>query len=132
MQPRPSAETSRSLFPSLRFCIAPPDVLVLRVANLLHPVHSLAVELFLNGDVRHGGRCPGAVSVLLTWRNPDNVTGPNLLDRSSPALREAGGSRDEKYSAGPLPEGCEPALLMSISGSDGRPSGVVVTQHGRE
>src|SRR5712692_11478352 len=78
MQPRPSAETSRSLFPSLRFCIAPPDVLVLRAANLLHPVHGLAVELFLNGDVRHGGRCPGAVPVLLTWRNPDNVTGRPL------------------------------------------------------
>src|SRR5437868_7660043 len=97
MQPSPRAETSRLLFPSLRFCIVPPDVvLVLLVADLLHPVHDLAVEVFLNGDVRHRGGCRGAVPMLLTGWNPDHVTRPNLLDRPSPALRAASAGRHDQ------------------------------------
>src|SRR5437879_10872787 len=42
---------------------------VLIVADLLHPVGGLSVELFLNCDVGHGGSCGGAVPVLLTRRN---------------------------------------------------------------
>ena len=38
---------------------------VLFVTNLFHPVNGLAVELFLNGDVRHGCGRRGAVPVLL-------------------------------------------------------------------
>src|SRR2546425_12081919 len=64
--------------------------------SLLHPVHGFAIELFLNGRVRHGGRCRGAVPVLLAGRNPDHITGPNLLDGPSPALRAAGASRDDQ------------------------------------
>src|SRR2546423_10546062 len=93
MQPSPRAETSRLLFPSLRCCIGPPDVLLLLVADLFHPVHDLAIEVFLNGEVRHGGGCPGAVPMLLTGRDPDHVTGPNLLDRPAPAPRAAPPSR---------------------------------------
>src|SRR2546430_12599133 len=89
MQPSPRAETSRLLFPSLRCCIGPPDVLLLLVADLFHPVHDLAIEVFLNGEVRHGGGWRGAVPMLLTGRDPDHVTGPDLLDRPSPALRAA-------------------------------------------
>src|SRR2546425_1416919 len=99
MQPSPSAETSRLLLPSLRRCIAPPDVFVLCVADLLHPVHGFAIELFLNGRVRHGGRCRGAVPVLLAGRNPDHITGANLLDGPSPALRAAGASPGDQWPA---------------------------------
>src|SRR5207302_11474014 len=94
---RRRAEAPRSLFPGLRFCIAPPAVvLVLLVAALLHPVHALAVEVFLNGEVCHGGGCRGAVPMLLTRRNPDYVTGPNLLDRPAPPLREARAGRHDQ------------------------------------
>src|SRR5205085_7219000 len=79
MQPSPSAETSRLLFPSVRFCIVPPDASVLVVRHLFHPVHDLAIEVLLNGDVRDGGGCRGAVPMFLTRRDPDHVTGPNLL-----------------------------------------------------
>jgi hypothetical protein len=63
---------------------------ILFVADLFHPVHGLAIEPFLNGDVRHGGGGCGAVPVLLTRRKPDDVARPNLLDRASPALRQPG------------------------------------------
>jgi hypothetical protein len=66
------------------------------VADLFHPVDGLSVELFLNGDVRHGRGCGGAVPMLLTRRKPDHVTGPNLLDRSSPALRPAAACCDDE------------------------------------
>src|SRR5882762_1633370 len=52
-----------------------------------------AVELFLNGDVRHG-RCPaGAMPMLLSRRDPDYVARPNLLDRASRSLYATGPSR---------------------------------------
>src|SRR2546430_7732103 len=83
MQPSPSAETSRLLFPSLRFRIVSPDASELVVSHLFHPVHDLAIEVLLNGEVRDGGGCRGAVPMFLTRRDPDHVTGPNLLDRRS-------------------------------------------------
>ena len=130
--------------------------LVLLVADLFHPVDGFAVELFLNGDVRHGRGWRGAVPVLLTRREPDHVARPNFLDRPAPALCPAATGRHDQglaqrmgvpcgpapgsnvtlapsaragsgawnsgsmrtvpvnHSAGPLPEGCEPLLLMSI------------------
>src|SRR5262245_1002526 len=70
--------------------------LVLFVADLLHPVDDLAVELLLNGDVRHsGGRC-GAVPVLLARREPDHVARPDLLDRAAPALSQAAARRHDE------------------------------------
>lgn len=57
------------------------------VADLLHPVNSLAVETFLNGNVRHGGSWAGPVPVFLTRLEPDHVARSNFLDRATPALR---------------------------------------------
>src|ERR1039457_1175194 len=67
--------------------------LVLFVADLLHPVNRFAVELFLNGDVRHGRGCCGAVPMLLARREPDHVARPDFLNRAAPALRQATPSR---------------------------------------
>src|SRR5438270_79780 len=61
--------------------------LVLLVADLLHPVHGLVVELLVNGDVGHRGRRRCAVPMLFTRRDPDHVTRPDLLDRPAPPLR---------------------------------------------
>ena len=69
---------------------------VLFVADLFHPVDDLAVELFLNGDVRHGGGRRGAVPVLLAGREPDHIAGPDFLDRPALALRPAAAGRDDQ------------------------------------
>src|SRR5437016_1771211 len=69
---------------------------VLFVADLFHPVHDLAVECFLNRDVRH--RCGGRSTMpvpLAGWK-PDHVTGPNLLYRAALALRPTATARDNE------------------------------------
>src|SRR4051812_44846540 len=59
---------------------------VLLVADLLHPIDDLAVEPFLNGDMRHGrGRC-GPMPMLLARREPDHVTRPDRVNGAAPAL----------------------------------------------
>src|SRR5438128_1573584 len=69
---------------------------VLLVADLLHPCHRLAVQLLLEGNVRHrrGRRRP--VPVLLAGRKPDHVTRPNFLDWPAPALRPAAACRHDQ------------------------------------
>src|SRR4051812_45397249 len=98
MQPRPIAETSRPLLPSLRFCMISPSPLsaVLLVGDLLHPCHRLAVELFLNCDVCHcGGRCC-PVPVLFAGREPNNIARADLLDCRPFPLRPAAACRDDQ------------------------------------
>jgi hypothetical protein len=63
------------------------------VADLFHPVNRFAVELFLNGDTGHRG---GGVAPCCGLNSGSTRTVPM------------------KYSAGPLPEGCEPLRLISI------------------
>jgi hypothetical protein len=62
------------------------SALVLFVADLFQPVDGLAVETFLNGDVRHGCGWHGPMPVFLSRLKPDHVTGPNFLNGTSPAL----------------------------------------------
>jgi hypothetical protein len=69
---------------------------VLVVADLFHPVDDLTVELFLNGDMRHGCRRRSPMPVLLARRNPDHVTGPDFFDGAAPTLRPtATGGHDQ-------------------------------------
>ena len=75
--------------------------LVLFVADLFQPVHHFAVEVFLYGDMRHGGRWRSAVPMLLTRREPDYVAGPNFFNRTTEALRQTETRRDNQR----LPEG---------------------------
>src|SRR5438876_2878888 len=73
------------------------SLLILFVADFLHPVDGLAVEPFLNRDVRHGGGWRGAVPMLLAWRKPDHIAGSNLLDRTAPSPRaSAARGHDER------------------------------------
>jgi len=66
------------------------------VADLFHPVNHFAVELFLNGDVRHGRGWRGAVPVFLARREPNHVTGPDFFNRPAPALHTpAAGGHDQ-------------------------------------
>ena len=79
----------------LTFAIRSPAILL--VTDLFHPVDNLAVELFLNGDVRHHGRGRrGPMPVLLAGREPDHVTRPNFLNRASPALDPAATRREDE------------------------------------
>jgi hypothetical protein len=63
--------------------------LVLFVADLFHPLDHLAVELFLNGDMRHRRCWSRAVPMFLARRKPDHVAGPDFLDQAAPSLRPA-------------------------------------------
>src|SRR5271167_794668 len=69
---------------------------ILLVGDLFHPVHNLTVELFLNGDVRHGRDRRSPMPVLLAGREPHHITRPDLLDRSAFALDPTAASRDDE------------------------------------
>src|SRR2546422_7354908 len=69
---------------------------VLFVADLFHPVDNLPVELFLNGDVRHGRGWRSPMPVLLAGREPDHIAGPDLLDRPAFALSPSAARRNDK------------------------------------
>src|SRR4051794_21613718 len=62
---------------------------VLFVGDLLEPVDVLAVQRFLDRDVRHRGHGRRAMPVLLLGRDRDHVSGPDLLDGTFPALHQA-------------------------------------------
>src|SRR5262245_3377459 len=70
---------------------------VLFVGDVLQPVDRFAVEFFVDGDVRHGGRRRRSVPVFLAGRDPDDIAGHDLFDRSAPALRPpAAGGYDQR------------------------------------
>src|SRR5690348_1913614 len=66
------------------------------VGDLFHPVDILAVECFLDRDVRHGTVWRRAMPVFLAWRRPDHVAGPDFPNRSTPALHEAAPRHDDE------------------------------------
>src|SRR6476660_7905834 len=51
---------------------AAPRLFVWLVADVFQPIHGLAIERFLNGDVRHRGGGPGAMPMLLVRRKLDD------------------------------------------------------------
>ena len=59
---------------------------ILVVADLFHPFDELAVEIFLNGDMRHGGGWRRAMPMLFARRERDYITGINLFNRTALAL----------------------------------------------
>src|SRR3954469_5166005 len=73
-----------------------PCLSVLLVGDLLHPVHDPAVELFLDRDVRHGGRRRGAVPVFLVRRTPHDVAGTNDMQGPALALHVAAAGRADQ------------------------------------
>ena len=72
------------------------SVSVLFVADLFHPVDGFAVELLLNGDVRHRRRGRRPMPMLFARRKPDHVARPNFLDRPTPSLRPAAAGRHDQ------------------------------------
>src|SRR3984885_5119118 len=72
------------------------SALVLLVADLLHPLHRLAVERLLDSDVGHGGGWGGAMPMLLARREAHDIAGANFLDRPALALRPAAARGDHE------------------------------------
>src|SRR5436190_10956675 len=78
------------------------------VCDFFQPLDGLAVELLHYCDVRHGRGWRGAVPMLLTWRTPDHVARPNLLDRSAPTLYETASGRHNQDLTQWMPMPCGP------------------------
>src|SRR3954465_12712908 len=60
---------------------------ILLVDYVLHPGDNFAVQIFLNGDVRHSGCGRRAVPVLLAGRKPHHIARMQLFDWSAFTLR---------------------------------------------
>src|SRR4051794_28611757 len=56
---------------------------VLRLCHVLHPLHHLAIQALLDGDMCHAIRRSGAVPVPLIRFKPNDVAGAHLLDLSA-------------------------------------------------
>jgi len=69
---------------------------ILVVGDHFHPFDDLAVEIFLNGDMRHGGGWRRAMPMLLARREPDHIAGMNLFNRTGLALRLAAAGCDNQ------------------------------------
>src|SRR6266850_2136737 len=115
MQPSPSAETSRLLFPSVRFCMVPPEVYLALPAdssssNAREVERSRPAAICACGARSRHGR-----SLVLAWASPYN----SLYDRPNgnpdlPALRpqEDGDHARERL----------PALLRVLGMPNGSPA----------
>src|ERR1700733_14249978 len=76
---------------ALSFCF-----LVLVIGYLFHPIHNFTVEVLLDRDVRHcRGRC-GAMPMFFPGREPDDITRPDLFDRSTLTLGPAAPGRNDE------------------------------------
>ena len=75
---------------------SPRSALILVVTDLFHPFDSLAIELFLNGEVRHGCRRRGPEPMFLPRREPDYIPRMNVLDRAISALDPPVASRHDQ------------------------------------
>jgi len=62
---------------------------ILIVGDMFEPVDGAAVEFFLDGEVGQGGGGRGAVPMFFAWLEPDDVAGPDFLDRAAPPLGPA-------------------------------------------
>src|SRR5437764_7869705 len=103
MQPRPRAETSRLLFPSVRFCIVFPfsyprvaSLIVvaraseLTIANVLAPIGARAALVDLpHRDVRHEAVRRCAVPVPFAGRRVNHIAWTDLDDFTAAGLHQA-------------------------------------------
>lgn len=68
---------------------------ILLIGNVLHPVCSPTILVFLNGDVSHGCGRRGSVPVLFTWRKANYVSRFDVLDGAAFALYPTSSSRHD-------------------------------------
>lgn len=69
---------------------------ILFVADVFHPIHHLAVQSFLNGNVSHGHSRGGPVPVLFSRREPNHVSGVDFFCRAAFPLDPSTTCRDNQ------------------------------------
>src|SRR5215469_7667268 len=69
---------------------------VLLVRDLFEPLDSLAIERFLNRDVRHGNRWARAVPMLLAGLEPHHIARPDFFAGAAPFLGPAESGQDNE------------------------------------
>ena len=102
---------------------------VLVVADFFQPVHRLAVERFLNGDMRHGRRRRGTVPMLFAGRDRDHIAGMDFLNRTALLLypSETGGDDQSLPKRMGVP-GCSGAGFEGDTGARSTSRGVWLEQ----
>src|SRR5580658_5517578 len=86
---------------------------------MLEPVYGFAVELFLNGDVRHGRCLRCSVPVLFSGFEPEDVARADLFDWAAPALRAAAaGCDNERLAERVRMPGCAGSGFEGDAGAD--------------
>ena len=103
---------------------------VLLVADLFHPLDHFAVELFLNGDMRHTGGCRGSMPVFLTRRDPDNITLPDFLNWTAPLLNPACASGHDQNLAQRVGMPCCPSAGLERDPRAGRACRILRLEQG--
>src|SRR5437016_5979412 len=75
--------------------------LILLVRDFLHPFNDLAVESFLDRDVRHRRRGRRPMPMLFAGRAHDHITRPDFFYGAAPALDpSAAGRHDQRLTEG--------------------------------
>src|SRR4051794_73073 len=116
MQPRPSAETSSLLFPSIRFCIGfsfgaprglglvnsgPRSISIMLVGHRLQPLHIFTAGRAGDRDMAHGGGGRRAMPVFDARRGPDDIARFDLALWAPFFLHPSGTGGDDEH----LPRG---------------------------
>ena len=96
------------------------SVAVLFVAHVFQPIDDLTVELFLDGDMRHGRGRRGTVPMLLARRKPDHVTGMDFLDRAALPLDPTAAGRDDQGLPQRMGVPCRPSSGLERDAGTGR------------
>src|SRR3954452_17278105 len=84
------------LRPATDSCVLACLTAIICVTDMLEPLDRLAVEGFLDRQMRHRRGRRGAMPVLFPRGKPDGVAGTDLLDRSALALRQPQAGDDEQ------------------------------------
>src|SRR5690606_18759620 len=95
--------------------------LILFVVDLLHPVRSRSVQVFLNRDMRHGCGRRRTVPVLFAGREPDDISRPKLLDRPAPTLCPTAAGRYDESLAERVAVPCRPRARLERNAGAGDP-----------
>src|SRR5438876_6076530 len=69
---------------------------ILLITDVFHPIDHLAVERFLNGDMRHCRRRRSAMPMFFARREPYYIARPNFLNRAAPTLNPPKAGRDDQ------------------------------------
>ena len=69
---------------------------ILLITDVFHPIDHLAVERFLNGNVRHRRRRRSAMPMFFVRRKPDDIAWPNFFDWAAPTLNPSKAGCDDQ------------------------------------